>query len=128
VIDGVFLRTVDAATGFALGRYGARTPTIALRESNTELLQDGLLATALGALTTTGQDDRDVMVGLALHYVSAQRLGVVPAELFSAVAERLADPRIAGLLRTFGSRDDVTLEAFGWKLVTTLTGPDYEHT
>jgi hypothetical protein len=71
-------------------------------------------------------DDRDVMVRLALHFHCAERLGLPPATLFGEAAGRIANAETAGLLRRFGSRGDVTLGAFGWKLVDTPTGPDFE--
>jgi hypothetical protein len=65
------------------------------------------------------------MVGLAPHYVVAQRLGLVPSDLFSQVAARLPDGPVPDLLRSFGARHDVTLEAFGWQLIQTSEGPDF---
>ncbi|MER7441555.1 hypothetical protein [Micromonospora avicenniae] len=32
---------------------------------------------------------------------------------------------IAELFKAFGARTDITLEAFGWELVTTASGPDF---
>lgn len=68
------------------------------------------------------------MVGLALHFYVAQALGVAPAALFDDVAHRIPAGAVAALLREFGSRDDVTLAAFGWQVVQTPDGPDFEPT
>ena len=127
VVDGLFLRTVDKQAQLALGRYGARAPSLALREQDPSRLREGLLASALHA-AVSGDDPRDVMGGLALHYDCAERLGEVPAVLFSEVAIRVADPATADLLRVFGARDDVTLRAFGWQLVDGPDGQDFEPT
>jgi hypothetical protein len=66
------------------------------------------------------------MVGLALHFDCAQRLGSSPDALFSEVGQHIADPHVSDLLRRFGSRDDIALESFGWMLVDTPSGPDFE--
>ena len=56
----------------ALGRYGARNVTVALRRGSGALLREALLATAI-ARAVQAADDRDVMVGLALdHFVAGQ--------------------------------------------------------
>jgi hypothetical protein len=49
-----------------------------------------------------------------------------PAALFGTIAARLPDGPIPGLLRDFGARDDITPEAFGWQLVQTAEGPDFQ--
>ena len=65
------------------------------------------------------------MVGLAVfHYVAGQ-LGQSPAELFGDVASRLPDGWVPDLLRIFGGRRDVTLDAFGWLLIQTPDGPGF---
>ena len=116
--------SLDERDALPLGRYGIRQPTIALRERLPERLQDALLATALGQLLQPG-DARDTMVGLAVHHVVAQRIGVVPAALFDEIAARLPGGPVPDLLRSFGSRQDITPEAFGWQLVQTPQGPDF---
>jgi hypothetical protein len=65
------------------------------------------------------------MVSLALGYFVAQELGLAPAEPFGDVASRLPDGWVPDLFREFGTRTDVTLEAFGWTLVHTPDGPDF---
>ena len=119
-----FLDVLDEHDCLALGRYGTRQSTVALRKSSAELLHDALLAAALGRLGRPG-DPRDVMVGLALHYVVAQKLALAPPDLFNGIAARLPDGPMPDLLRVFGTRQDVTLEAFGWQLVQTPEGPDF---
>ncbi|AVT39256.1 hypothetical protein [Plantactinospora sp. BB1] len=123
-VDPGFLASLDPSTALALGRYGVRLATIALRERSVALLRRSLLATGLGRCLRD-DDDRDVMVGLALPWVVAQQLGASPATEFAAVADDLPDGHVAGLLRRFGARQDITLAAFGWEVVTTADGPDF---
>ena len=65
------------------------------------------------------------MVGLALYLYVAEQLGQPPAELLGDIAARLPPGWVPDLLREFGARDDITLEAFGWLLVDTADGPDF---
>lgn len=108
----------------ALGRYGARQPTIALREASIMRLRDALLATVLCELRYPG-DPRDLMITLALHHFTARQLGQDPAALFRGIAGLLPEGALADLLRQFGPRDDITLRSFGWQLVDTPAGPDF---
>ncbi|HET9975702.1 MAG TPA: hypothetical protein VFQ68_46280, partial [Streptosporangiaceae bacterium] len=112
----------DAA---ALARYGTRQATAALRARSAALLHDALLAEALAGIICE-RDPRDVMVTLALHHYVARELGLVPAEVFDAAARALPDGAVRDLFREFGARGDVTLGAFGWLLVQTGDGPDFE--
>jgi hypothetical protein len=76
-----FLDILDERDHLALGRYGARQPTIALREGSASRLHDALLATATSELGRPG-DPRDLMIDLAVQHVVAQKIGVVPAAMF----------------------------------------------
>jgi hypothetical protein len=116
--------TVDDRTRLAIGRYGTRAVTLALRESSQSRLQEGLLATAVAELADP-EDPRDFMVGLALPYAVGRDLGLDPASVFEQVAQRLDGTAVAEALRTFAVRQDVTLAGFGWKSVTTTEGPDF---
>jgi hypothetical protein len=118
------LDSLDESDFVALGRYGARQPAVALREGSAESLEDALLATAIAQLGRPS-DPRDLMVGLAVQFVVAESLGVVPSALFEEIAARLPDGPVSGLLRAFGVRRDVTLDGFGWQLVQTAEGPDF---
>jgi hypothetical protein len=111
----------------ALYRYRSRQATTALREGSAARLRDALLAEAICAVGRD-TDEREVMVGLALHYYVAQRVGLVPAELFDEIASRLPGGPMPDLLRWFATRDDITLEAFAWQLVETPDGPDFVST
>jgi hypothetical protein len=103
--------------------YSLRAPTIALRIGDADLVHGGPLARCLA--TAQDADDRDVMIQLALHYVVAQRLGLSPVVVFGQVADRLPGGWLPELLRGFGDRQDITLEAFGWQELTTAEGPDF---
>lgn len=128
--DGVTADLLDGMTdgdAIALGRYGARHTTVALRRRSAALLRDALLATAM-CHVIRNDDPRDVMVGLAVDYFVAQQLGLAPAELFDDIASSLPDGPdgwVPDLLREFGARTDITLEAFGWLLIETPDGPDF---
>jgi hypothetical protein len=125
--DGVTLDLLDCVNdrdAIALGRYGARHTTVALRRGSAALLRDAVLATAICQVIRNG-DPRDVMVSLAVDYFVAQHLGICPAELFDDIASSLPDGWVPDLLREFGARTDVTPEAFGWLLVETADGLDF---
>jgi hypothetical protein len=126
--DGVtaeLLGSLLDADRIALERYGARHATIALRQDSATLLRDALLAMAIGQAASRSSDARDVMVGLAVYYFVAEQVGESPAGLFSGVASCLPEGWVPDLLREFGTRDDITLEAFGWLLAQTPDGPDF---
>ena len=109
----------------ALGSYATRQVTVALREGSAVRLRAALFAKALGDAAAPDGDQRDDMIGLALFHVVARQVGLVPSELFNETASRLPDGPVPDLLRVFGARQDVTLEAFGWELVQTPDGPDF---
>jgi hypothetical protein len=111
----------------ALYRYCARQSTMALREGSAERLRCALLAEVICAASRDA-DDREVMVGLALHYYVAEQIGLVPADLFDEIASYLPDGPWPALVRWFGTRDDIILEAFAWQLVETPDGPDFVST
>jgi hypothetical protein len=123
-VTGGLLDCMNDADAIALGWYGARQTTVALRRGSAALLQDALLATAIAEVIGNG-DPRDVMVLLAVGHFVAQQLGLVPVELFDEVASRLPGGPMPDLLREFGARTDITLKAFGWLLVETPDGPDF---
>ncbi|WP_146603577.1 hypothetical protein [Micromonospora endophytica] len=123
-VDRSFLDSLDPAASLALGRYGTRLATLAMREESVDLVRRSLLATAL-ARCLQPNDDRDVMVGLALPWIVAQQLGASPAMVFARVADCLPEGPISKLLRDFGARNDITLAAFGWEPVTSADGPDF---
>jgi hypothetical protein len=123
-VSQALLDSLDDSDAVALGRYGARQPAIALRQKSRPRLEDALLASALAQLVRPA-DPRDLMVGMAVHYIAAEQIGAVPSDVFDDVARRLPDGPLPDLLRQFGARQDITLEAFGWQLVQTPEGPDF---
>ena len=105
-----------------LGRYGHRAATLAVREQSPDRLRSGLVATAIA--TPANEDERDLMVGLALHQHVARHLGVPPVALFDAAAP-FAEPEVGGKFTRFARRQDVTLVAFGWQERPTPHGPSF---
>jgi hypothetical protein len=94
--------------------------TLALRASSPVILLQKL---AKFAADCEYDDDRDIMIRLAPYHECAARLGVDPSEVFDAASRE--SPRLAGLIQTFGRRRDITLEAFGWRLADSASGPFY---
>jgi hypothetical protein len=123
-IDTRFIGLLSASDRLALGRYGARSATLAMRWGSVERLRDGLLASGLDACGEDS-DPRDLMVGWALHFFVAGHLGREARTMFQEIADRLPAGDTSRLLREFGARDDVTLRVFGWRLVHADTGPDF---
>lgn len=123
-MDQGFVSSLDPSASLALGRYGVRLATLALRQDSPGLLRRSLLATGLAGCLEPG-DVRDLMTGLALPWIVAQQLGASPATVFADVADSLPDGPVAKLFKSFGARTDITLEAFGWELVATASGPDF---
>ncbi|MBO3748308.1 hypothetical protein J5X84_19720 [Streptosporangiaceae bacterium NEAU-GS5] len=97
-----------------LGRYGHYAAGLALGERSERRLTTGIVCTAMA--TSASEDWRDVMVTIAQHHFVADELGVPVVELFDRAAE-FADERVRDLFRAFGRRTDITLEAFGWRVV-----------
>lgn len=123
-IDSRLIESLDASNGLALARFGIRSATLAMRWASEERLRDGLLASALDACR--GEDDpRELMVAWALHFFVAEHLRLEPRALFQETADRLPAGEISRLLREFGARDDVTLDAFAWRLIYQDAGPDF---
>jgi hypothetical protein len=123
-VTAKLVESLDGRDFLALGRYGARQPTVALRAGSAAQLRDALLATALCQLGRAS-DPRDLMAGLAVHHFVARQLCLVPSEVFGDIAARLPGGPLPDLLRDFGGRHDITLSAFGWQLVQTAQGPDF---
>jgi len=111
-IGPAFLQSLEKNDFRALGRYGTRHATTALRERSAGQLREALLAIAICQLGSH-HDERDAMVGLALHHVVAQMIGISAPAVFDAIADRLPDGPVASLYREFGARADITLKAFG---------------
>jgi hypothetical protein len=100
-------------------------PSDALRLRSVARLRADLNQYLVASEPDVELDWRDVLVGLALNYDCAQRLGVDPVELFASASADLGD-RTQELARSFAHRFDITLEAFGWTLVAGSHGPCYQ--
>jgi hypothetical protein len=101
-----------------------REPTDALRDADPNRLSSDLARYVTAVEPTLAEDVRDVLVGLAPYYDCAQRLGVDPVPLFDGVASTTGDA-MRETMRTFVRRSDVSLEAFGWRLLQAPDGPCY---
>jgi hypothetical protein len=83
------------------------------------------LARYVAAAESTLQADfRDVLVGLAPYFDCAERLGLDPVALIDS-ATATASEAMRKTARTFARRSDVTLNAFGWRLIERSEGPCY---
>ncbi|MFI0367503.1 hypothetical protein ACH35V_06460 [Actinomadura sp. 1N219] len=123
-IDAHFIDALQESDVTSLARYGMRSATFALRSGSVERLRDGLLAHGM-AECRRGRDWRDSLVSWAIHFFVAEALGYGAQALFQEVADRLPPGEWPDLLRRFGTRKDVTLRAFGWRLVDADTAPDF---
>jgi hypothetical protein len=101
-----------------------REPTDALRHRDPKRLSCDLVRYAAAAEASLGEDFRDVLVGLAPYFDCALRLGLDPVELFESAAAS-AGKELRQTMITFSRRTDVTLQAFGWRLVEAPDGPCY---
>jgi hypothetical protein len=73
------------------------------------------------------RDPRDLMLTLAPYHHLARWLGEDPGELFDIVAAG-APATLRDAVRTFGRRDDIEPEKFGFAVVETAEGPEYIQT
>ena len=109
---------------------GSKTATFCQGPTDSLRARDGQrLAVELGTYVaksdqSTNVDDRDVMVGLAVYYDCAERLGIDPIQLFDSAAHATSR-RMGELVAMLDRRQDVTLEAFGSSLVELPEGPCY---
>jgi hypothetical protein len=105
------------------GIFGHRAATIAARQESRDWLLRGLVGSIISNYSIPPK--RNVEVGLAIFHHCAQKLGIVPSELFAETA-RFADFDLATRLLTFGNRADVTLGQFGWQEQQTPDGVKYK--
>lgn len=99
-------------------------PTRVLRSGNPGVLTAGLLNLLLDGEHEYLRDPRELMLTLAPYHHCARRLGEEPAELFDLVAAG-APVTLRDAVRTFGRRDDIEPESFGFAVVETAEGPEY---
>ena len=91
-ISQSLLDSLDDSDAVALGRYGARQPSLALRQKSAQRLEDALFASALAQLARQ-TDPRDLMTGMAVHYIVAEQIGAAPSVVFDdAAAACQTDP------------------------------------
>lgn len=102
-------------------------PSRILRTGNPGALTAELLDLLLTHEPEYLSDPRELMLTLAPYHHCARRLGEDPAELFDTVASG-APATLRDAVRTFGRRDDIEPESFGFAVVETADGPDYIRT
>jgi hypothetical protein len=109
---------------------GSKTTPFCSEPTETLRTRDGQrLAAELGRYIAASDqgpqiDDRDVMVGLALYYDCAERLDIEPIHVFGS-ASRSASAAMRATVMIFARCHDVTLKAFGWRLLELPDGPCY---
>ena len=101
-----------------------RESTAALCDRTLERLQRGFGLYVQAEAAARGWDPRDAMINMTPFIDCARRLGFDPITVLGPIAA--AGP--AWFRETFDGfmrRTDVTLEAFGWTVVETPSGPAY---
>jgi len=119
-------RFMDALTGperALFGVFGHRAATLSVRSQVPEQLRLGLIAAAIANYAIP--EKRDVDVGLSVFYHCAQKLGVAPRVVFDEAAE-FAAADMAERMKSFGRREDVTLQRYGWREIRTPEGVRYK--
>jgi hypothetical protein len=102
-----------------LYRFSVRAAARALSGSDLARCQAALAAAVIASWDE--REPRELMINFAPFHVAATRIGGDTAALFDWAASQ-AGADAAETLRLFGLRTDLTLEAFGWKEVTTTPG------
>jgi hypothetical protein len=100
-------------------------PTEALRLQSADVLRDGLLRLLVTGEEHWLKDWRDLLLAMAPYHDCATRIGLDPARFFDELS-REAPPTLAGTVRTFGQRRDITPSAFGFTVTTLREGLTYE--
>jgi hypothetical protein len=101
-----------------------RDVNTALRERSVERLQEGFTRYVGMVSGDAAWDARDEMVNMTPFIDCARRLGVDPAAVLGPIAATGGD-QLRELFDMFVARTDVTLEAFGWSIAETPSGPAY---
>jgi hypothetical protein len=99
--------------------------TRALREQS-----PAVLGAALDQLLVEGEEEwlkdwRDLLVALAPYHDCARRLGLDPAAVFGAAADR-GPAALREIVGEFGRRNDISPRTFGYDVVEGPNGPRYE--
>ena len=102
-------------------------PTRIARSGNPGALTSAVLDLLLAREHEYLQDPRKLVRTLAPYHHCARWLGEDPGELFDTVAAG-APVTLRDAVRTFGRRNDVEPEAFGFTVVQTAEGAEYFRT
>lgn len=117
-----FMAALSARERSLLGVFGHRAATLAVRGGDPERLRLGLIGNAIANFAIP--EKRDSARALAVFYHCARKLDLEPATVFDEAAA-FAGEEMAGRMRAFGRREDVTLGQFGWREVRTDEGLRY---
>jgi hypothetical protein len=104
--------------------YSERMATQALRQSDVELVREGLVAVLLEG----GRDDwRETTIALTLLYDAATRLGASGADVFGQVAKLAPKLEVSQSIRKFSQRspENRTIESMGYQLTMSGHGVTY---
>ena len=96
----------------------------ALREGSVGRLREAFALHIAASSVDSAWEPRDEMVSLAPFIDCARRIGVDPAATLAPIAATGSE-EVRELFEMFVARTDVTLQAFGWSLVDTPSGPSY---
>jgi len=99
-------------------------PTRIARSGNPGALTAALLDLLLAHEPEYLENPRELMRTLAPYHHCARWLGEDPGEVFDTVAAG-APATLRDAVRTFGRRDDIEPEAFGFAIVQTAEGAEY---
>ena len=99
-------------------------PTRIARSGNPGALTAALLDLLLAHEPEYLENPRELMRTLAPYHHCARWLGEDPGEVFDTVAAG-APATLRDAVRTFGRRDDIEPEAFGFTIVQTAEGAEY---
>ncbi|MBE2316644.1 hypothetical protein DVA67_011700 [Solirubrobacter sp. CPCC 204708] len=102
-------------------------PTRVARSGHPGALTSALLDKLLAREDEYLADPRELMLTLAPYHHVARWLGEDPSELFDTVASG-APATLRDAVRTFGRRDDIEPDKFGFAVVETAEGPEYFRT
>lgn len=102
----------------------AHESTAALRAGSLERLQAGFGLIVVAEAEAQGWDPRDTMISLMPFVDCARRLGHDPSTVLGPIA-RTGPEWFRETFDAFVRRTDITLAAFGWRLLETAEGPAY---
>jgi hypothetical protein len=117
-----FLASLQKSDYVALGRYGRRQATIALREGSAERLRDALLATAISTFWLESEIGH-MLLNFEVHFIVAEKIGMSPTAVLEDMGKRIPEST-ASKACNLVARHGADLTSL-WRLVQTADGPDF---